>query len=472
MTQRTENVIRSYSPQSPSDLVVEAPPTAPDEVAAVFDRARKAQETWRAGPAAKRALALSESADALAQATPELVDLMVRETGKPLLESRGEVARAIAILRYYAQQVFDATGSLHEPSASGLLFTVQRPRGVAGLITPWNFPLAIPLWKAAPALAFGNAAVLKPAPEATAMALRLGELLATTLPADVFSVLPGDVETGRAVVQGADVVSFTGSIAGGRSVAADAGARGVPVQAEMGGQNPAVVLPDADVESTARQVAAAAMGFAGQKCTATKRVIVVGDPAPFRDALVEAIEAMVVGDPAEQSTTVGPLVDEAARDRVVSSAEDAITQGGRILTGGKAVAEDGWFVAPTLVEGVPDDHLLACDEVFGPIALLQTAGSLDEAIAKANHVPHGLVAGVYTRDLSVALSASQRLEAGMVKVNAPTTGVDFYLPFGGEKASSIGGREQGKAAQDFYTSTHTVTIAPSEGPLPFAGDGA
>ncbi|HLN78950.1 MAG TPA: aldehyde dehydrogenase family protein [Nocardioidaceae bacterium] len=465
-------MITSYSPQSPSDLVVEVPATSPGEVEAIVDRARSAQQAWGGGAAAARAQALSDSADALAEAHEELVALMVREAGKPVSESRGEVARGIAILRYYAQQVFDPVGSVHEPSTSGLLFTRRRPLGVAGLVTPWNFPLAIPLWKAAPALAFGNAVVLKPAPEATAMALRLAELLSRTLPSDLFTVVPGDIETGKAVVQSADVVSFTGSSVGGRAVAAAAGARGIRVQAEMGGQNPSVVLPDADVEATARHVAAAAMGFAGQKCTATKRVVVVGDPAPFRDALVAAVEAMAVGDPAEEKTTVGPLINEAARDRVVASAEDAVAKGGRVLTGGKPVGSDGWFAAPTLVEGVPHDHMLACEEVFGPIALLQVAGSLDEAIAKANAVPHGLVAGIYTRDLAVALAATSRLEAGLVKVNAPTTGVDFYMPFGGEKASSIGQREQGKAAQDFYTSTHTVTIAPSEGPLPYAGEGA
>jgi acyl-CoA reductase-like NAD-dependent aldehyde dehydrogenase len=464
-------VIKSYSPQAPSDLVVETPAASAADVTAIFDRARKAQQGW-AGPAAARAQALSSGADAVAQASDELADLMVREVGKPLTESRGEVARAVAILRYYAQQVFDTAGAVHEPSAGGLLYTRRRPLGVAGLITPWNFPLAIPLWKAAPALAFGNAVVLKPAPEATATALRLAELLAGVLPDDVFSVVPGDVEAGQAVVEAADVVSFTGSITAGRAVAAAAGARGVPVQAEMGGQNPAIVLPDADVEATARQVAAAAMGFAGQKCTASKRIVVVGDAVAFRDALVAAVEAMVVGDPANAQTTVGPLIDESARNRVLRTAEDAVAQGGRVLAGGITLGEEGWFAAPTLVEGVPAGHTLACDEVFGPIALMQTAGSLDEAIATANSVPHGLAAGIYTRDLSVALMASESLEAGLVKVNAPTTGVDFYLPFGGEKASSVGQREQGKAAQDFYTSTHTVTMAPCEGPLPFAGEGA
>jgi alpha-ketoglutaric semialdehyde dehydrogenase len=465
-------MIRSFSPQAPDDLVVEVPAAGPDAVASAVARGRAAQRDWARGPVADRAKALGAGADAVAGAASELVDLMVREVGKPLGEARGEVARAVAILRYYAQQVFEPVGAVHEPSLTGLLYTRRRPRGVTGLITPWNFPLAIPLWKAAPALAFGNAVVLKPAPQATAVALRLAEVLAGSVPEGVFTVMPGDVETGRSLVDASDVVSFTGSTTAGRAVAAAATARGIPVQAEMGGQNPAIVLPDADVASTSAQIAAAAMGFAGQKCTATKRVIVVGDPAPFREALVAAVEGLVVGDPADAATAVGPVIDEAARDRVIRSAEDGVSAGGRLLAGGKELGLPGWFVGPTLIEDVPVDHPLACQEVFGPIATLHAVGTLREAVGLANRVEHGLAAGVYTRDLSAALTVSDALEAGLVKVNAPTTGVDFYLPFGGEKASSLGLREQGKAAQEFYTSLHTVTLAPSGGPLPFGGDGA
>ncbi|SNR65590.1 aldehyde dehydrogenase family protein [Blastococcus mobilis] len=465
-------MIRSFSPQAPGDLVLEVPSTTPGEVRSAVGVARAAQREWGRGPAAARANALAGAADAVAGAAAELADLMVREVGKPLAEARGEVARGVAILRYYAQQVFDPVGAVHEPSLSGLLYSRRRPLGVAGLITPWNFPLAIPLWKAAPALAFGNAVVLKPAPQATAVAVRLAELLATAVPEGLFTVVPGEGETGRALVGSADVVSFTGSTGVGRRVAAAAVDRGVPVQAEMGGQNPAIVLPDADLAATAGQIAAAAMGFAGQKCTATKRVVVVGDPAPFRDALVAAVEAMVVGDPADAATAVGPLIEENARDRVTDAAGAAVAAGGRLLTGGRRLDRDGWFIGPAVLDQVPLDHPLSCEEVFGPITTLHTADTLDEAVHVANRVEQGLAAGVYTRDLSVALAVSDALEAGLVKVNAPTTGVDFYLPFGGEKASSVGMREQGKAAQDFYTSLHTVTLAPSPGPLPFGGDGA
>lgn len=453
-------MISSFSPQQPKDLVVEADTTTPEQVTSTFALARTAQQEWAGAPAAARASSLNSAADAVDGAAEELADLVVREVGKPLTEARAEVARSVAILRYYAQQVFDPTGAVHAPSVQGMLFTSRRPLGVAGLITPWNFPLAIPLWKAAPALAFGNTVVLKPAPESTACALRLAELIAPVLSADAFSVVPGDVETGQAVVAGADVVSFTGSTGGGRAVAKSAVERAIPVQAEMGGQNPAVVLPDADLDAAAQQIAAAAMGFAGQKCTATKRVVVVGDGAAFRDALVAAVEAMQVADPADLQTTVGPVISKHARDRVTSVARDAEQVGGRVLTGGTDVDADGWFVKPTVVEGVPERHTLACEEVFGPICLLQSATDLDDGIRIANSVPHGLAAALYTKDLSTALRAAQRLEAGLVKVNAPTSGVDFYLPFGGEKGSSLGPREQGKAAQNFYTSTHTITIAP------------
>jgi aldehyde dehydrogenase (NAD+) len=454
-------MISSHSPQRPDDLVVEVPTTTAAEVGSMLAAARTAQREWSSGPANARAAALSAAADAVENASDGLVALIVREVGKPLTEARGEVARSVAILRYYAQQVFDPVGAMHEPSGAGLLFTRRRPLGVAGLITPWNFPLAIPLWKAAPALAFGNAVVIKPAPEATACALRLAQLLAPFLPDDVLTVAPGRAETGQAVLTEADVVSFTGSTGAGRAVSQAAAERGVPVQAEMGGQNPSVVLPDADIEAAAGQIAGAAMAFAGQKCTATKRVIVVGDPTAFRDALVAAVEKMQLGDPAEAGTIVGPVIDETARTRVLDAASDAERAGGRLITGRPALDRDGWFVRPTVVEGVPGDHRLAREEVFGPICLLQTAADLDEAVDIANAVPHGLAAALYTRDLNSSLEAADRLEAGLVKVNAPTSGVDFYLPFGGEKASSRGPREQGKAAQDFYTSLHTVTIAPA-----------
>ncbi len=451
-------MITSTSPQRPDDVVVSVAATEPGAVRLAAEAARKAQRDWADAGAAGRARALGQAADAVQAATDELAALAVREVGKPLAEARGEIARSVSILRYYAQQPFDEIGAMHNPSGAGLLFTARRPRGVAGLITPWNFPFAIPLWKAAPALAYGNAVLLKPAEPATACALRLSELLTPFLPAGLFTVLAGGADTGRAVVDEADVVSFTGSTAVGRTIVAAAAGQGTPVQAEMGGQNPAIVLADADVDSAARSIASAVAGYAGQKCTATKRVIVVGEAAGFVDALVDAVRALAVGDPAREDVTVGPVIDAAARDRVLDAAASVAAAGGRLLTGGTKAGDDGWFVTPAIADGLAADHLLECDEVFGPICSVSRAASLEQAVSRANAVPHGLVAALYTRDLASALDAVNRLDAGLIKVNAPTTGVDFYLPFGGAKASGYGVKEQGKAALDMFTSVHTVTV--------------
>jgi acyl-CoA reductase-like NAD-dependent aldehyde dehydrogenase len=449
-------MITSNSPQRPSDIVVAVPEAGPDEVGKTVEAARAALPGWARGSAVARANALHACAAALENAAAEVADLVVREVGKPVTEARGEVARGVAILRYYAQAALLPEGEVFPAAdAVSLLHTRRRPHGVAGLITPWNFPVAIPLWKAAPALAFGNTVVLKPAEQAPAVALRLAELFDGLLPDGVFRVLPGAAETGAALVDLADVVSFTGSTAVGRIVRRAATERGIPVQCEMGGQNASIVLPDADLAAAAKVIAGAAMGYAGQKCTATSRVIVVGDAESFAERLAEAVRALPVGDPADPATVVGPVIDAAAQAAVLSSAA-----GATVLTGGSAPDGAGFFVAPTVVAGLPDDHLLRREEVFGPVCAVLPAVSAEDAVAQANSVRHGLVAAVFTTELRAALTLSGQLDVGMVKVNGPTAGVDFHAPFGGDKESSYGPREQGPAARDFYTHTATVTITP------------
>jgi aldehyde dehydrogenase (NAD+) len=342
-----------------------------------------------------------------------------------------------------------------------LLLSRRRPRGVAGLITPWNFPFAIPLWKAAPALAYGNTVVLKPASDAIGCALLLEEILNQHLPEGVFNVVTGPGAAGQAVVEMADVVSFTGSTGVGLGVAAGATARGIPSQAEMGGLNASIVLPDADVETAAKVIAGAAMGYAGQKCTATGRVIVLGDPRPFTDALVAAVEGLALGDPAEASTIVGPVINPPARDEILEAARAVIADGGRVVTGGTSLDGPGLFVTPTVVDGQSPDARLAREEVFGPIVTVLRAETAEQAVAISNGVPFGLVTSVFTRDVDSALTVVDGLETGMIRVNMPTSGVDFHAPFGGEKQSSFGPREQGKAARELYTSTHTISIGPA-----------
>jgi alpha-ketoglutaric semialdehyde dehydrogenase len=459
----SSGTIESRSPQDQSDVVVSAPAADREDVAAAFKRAREAFGEWSRSALA-RADALSAAAAALDGAKDEVVELMVREVGKPLTEAVGEHGRSVRILRYQAQSALDPDGDTYPTAPPAdmrtLLMSRRRPRGVAGLITPWNFPFAIPLWKAAPAMAYGNAVVLKPASDAIACALFMEELLGKVLPEGVFNVVTGGGDTGEAVIELADVVSFTGSTAVGLKVAAAATARGIASQAEMGGLNASIILPDADLEKAAKIVANAAMGYSGQKCTATGRVIVVGDAAPFTDALVAAVEALPTGDPADQATVVGPVINPPARDAVVDAAREVTGGGGQVVTGGRALEGPGLFVTPAIVAGQSPDARLAQEEVFGPIATVLRAGSAEQAVEISNAVPYGLVTSVFTESLESALTVVDGLETGMIRVNMPTSGVDFHAPFGGEKQSSFGPREQGKAARELYTSTHTITIGP------------
>ncbi len=452
--------LESFSPQAPRELVGEFSISAPEEVVGIVGRARDAQRRWWTIGAAGRAAAMIASAAELRARRDEFAALVVREVGKPAVEANGEVARAISILEYYAQSCFAAVGDQYPPSLGGLLYTQRRPHGVVGLITPWNFPLAIPLWKAAPALCCGNAVVLKPSSEAPACAALLEEILAPNLGEDVFTVVYGGGDAAQALLDGVDAVSFTGSDAVGRSVAARAGARGIPAQCEMGGQNAAIVFDDADPARTAAIVAGAAMGYAGQKCTATRRVIVVGRDSGFTEAFVDTVRGLQPAAPESPETTVGPVISEGARSEVLDAIETGRSAGARVLAGGQVPDLDGWFVQPTLVDGLGPDHRLTQDETFGPLVTLLAAAEVHEAVRIANGVRYGLVTSIHGRDLDRLLAAAAEIDTGLIKINAPTSGVDFYTPFGGEKDSSYGPREQGQDALAFYTTVRTITMAP------------
>jgi aldehyde dehydrogenase (NAD+) len=448
----------SRSPQAPHHVVAEAEPIRPSEVTRIAARARARGQEWAGLQGGARAAALRAAGDAMWTARRELEDLVVTEVGKPRVEARGEVERAVAIVHYYAQRALDPLGETYPPAQPGLLYTHRRPRGVAGLITPWNFPLAIPVWKAAPALAAGNAVLLKPSTQALGIARALTDILQASLPEDLVHMVPGERVTAEAVIAASDVVSFTGSDAVGRSVALAATRAGIPVQAEMGGQNAALVLPDADPAATARTLVAAATAFAGQKCTATRRIITVGDPSVLADALTAEWEAAAPADPSEETTTVGPVISAQARATVLDAAAEAQRSGARIARPADKSHDGGWFVPPALVFGLDPGHRLLQEETFGPIAAVVRARDADEAVRITNGVRHGLVASVHGRDLGEVLDVVGRLDCGLVKVNAPTTGVDYYVPFGGDGDSSIGPREQGRTALDFYSSTQTVTL--------------
>jgi aldehyde dehydrogenase (NAD+) len=351
------------------------------------------------------------------------------------------------------------------PQAAGALqFTVREPLGVVALITPWNFPVAIPLWKAAPALAFGNTVVLKPSEHAPLTALRLAEIARDAgLPSGVFNVLLGTGPgVGEALISAPEVraVSFTGSALVGARVAALAAARNIRYQTEMGGKNVAIVLPDADLRLAARLSAAGAMRYAGQKCTATSRVVVVRDiEAAFLRNLRSEVEALTLGPVTDPAAAVGPLINAGARERILTALEAASGErlcGGEIPTG-PAYARGNW-VAPAVVRGVQPDDALAQDELFGPVLAVLTATDLEEAISVANRTRYGLSASLFTKDIGAALNYIRHIEAGLVRINGDTTGVDPHAPFGGMKGSSSGTREQGSAAREFYTEIKTVQV--------------
>ena len=451
----------SVNPHNPADVLGEWQAADAAEAAAAADRAVAAAAVWRETPGPARATALSDAASALERRAAEITDLVIREVGKPASEAKGEVARGVAILRYYAQAALLPDGETIPAAAPGQLLMARHvPVGVAALLTPWNFPVAIPLWKAAPSLAYGNATILKPSSAAAATGLALADIVGAHLPPDVFQVVLGGATAARALIDHAAVaaISFTGSSEVGRDVSRRAAQRGCRVQAEMGGQNPSVVLADADLDRAATAIAYAAMGYAGQKCTATSRVIVEDAVyAQFRDRLAAAIEALQVLDPADDKTLVGPVIDDGARAAALAAVADS---GGRVVTGGTALEAPGYYLAPTLVELDGPTGPLATEEVFAPVAALIRAASADEAISIANGVRYGLVAAVFTSDLGGALRVTGRLDAGMIRVNAPTSGVDFQAPFGGAKDSSYGPREQGMAARAFYTESRTILLVP------------
>jgi aldehyde dehydrogenase (NAD+) len=463
----TDHWIPSVNPSDASDTVARVPEGTPDDVRAAVDAAAAALPAWRALAGPARAEHLYAWSAAIAARADELARVMAREVGKPIGEARGEVARCVTILRYYAGEAVRAVGEVIPAQAAGALqFTLHEPLGVVALITPWNFPLAIPLWKAAPALAFGNTVVLKPSEMSSYITALLAETaVAAALPAGVFNVVYGTgAVVGAALLRAEAVrgISFTGSTAVGTSVAAVAAARNVRCQTEMGGKNVVIVASDADLDAAARLTAAGAMRYAGQKCTATSRVVVAKDvEGDFLAKLRAQVEALPLGPVDDPAAAVGPLISEQSRERITHALDEAKPER---LFGGELPADArfsrGYYFAPLVIRLEGADAPLAQRELFGPVLGTLVADDLDHAIALANRTPYGLSASLFTRDVRTALQYVHRIEAGLVRVNGDTTGVDPHAPFGGMKGSSSGSREQGPAAREFYTEIKTVQINP------------
>lgn len=449
-------------------------PSQPDEVVGRFAlsdeydvedavvAAHAAQPGWAATPAPARGRFLAAAARALESRLEQVAQDMTREMGKPLREARGEAARGVAILDFYAGEGQRPLGEVYEQSASGNpIYTMRRPVGVTGLITPWNFPAAIPLWKLAPALAYGNAVVLKLALDSPRTGLHIAECFAEAgLPPGVLNVLTGPGSTaGAALVRDErlEAISFTGSVEVGNAIRDSVTSRGTRVQLELGGQNPLIVAADARLDAAVEAAYAGAFWSAGQKCTATRRIYVQdGVYDAFRDRFLARIAAGHVGDPADPVTEVGPLVNERQLDEVLVAIEHGKSEGGSVIAGGERLDRAGYFVAPTVFEDVADESFLSCEEVFGPVTTLYRYSDLDDALHRANAVRFGLAASLYTQDVANVQRFVSELRAGILHVNSQTAGAEAYVPFGGTKSSGFGPHEQGRAALEFYTDVVTV----------------
>lgn len=453
------------NPSRPSDVVAEGRAADAADVDRACVAARAAFDGWRRTPARARGEILVRAAAIVDGRRDEWAQELAREEGKTLEEARAEVLHAANILRFHAQSIEHPSGEVFEsPTRGERMLVVRRPVGVIGAITPFNFPISIPAWKIGPALVWGNTVVWKPAESVPVLAMRLAQALEQSgLPRGVLNLVGGGAAVGEAIVSHpeVDAVTFTGSTRVGRSIAAALAARGVPFQGELGGKNAALVLADADMEVAVEQVMIGAFRSAGQKCTATSRVIVHADIADeFLERLAGRIQQVVVGDAQGDGIEVGPVIDARSQSRLMAAIERAQRQG---MPGflaqlpASCASSGGYFVPPAVFEVDPDEPgELWTDELFGPIIAVRRVQTTAAGIELANDSEYGLSTAVFTRGIGAALEAVEDVRAGVVHINSASAGADLHVPFGGVKASAFGPKEQGGAARDFFTETATV----------------
>jgi alpha-ketoglutaric semialdehyde dehydrogenase len=438
------------------------------DVAAAANAAAAAFPAWSTMSGPARGNILYKAADILDKTFDSVAAEMTREEGKTFPEAKGEVRRAINILRYFAGEGSRLPGMLVPSERDRVhMFALRKPIGVVGLITPWNFPSAIPAWKLAPALICGNTVVIKPASAAPLSAWRIVEALHQAgIPKGVVNFVAGSGgELGQALVNAAPLkaVSFTGSCEIGDWLHAAASKRRLRIQLEMGGKNPTIVLADADFPSAVENVVNAAFFSTGQKCTATSRAIVedaIYDR--FVAAVVERTRKLKVGDGMQSGIDIGPCVDQGQMETVLRYIEIGRKECGEPLCGGSRLTEGalakGYFVEPTVFAGVTPQQTIAREEIFGPVLAIMRAKDFEDAMSIANAIPFGLSSSIQTTNLSRAFEYIYRAEAGLLTVNLPSAGVEYQLPFGGTKDSSFGPKEQGPAAMEFYSDYKTVYL--------------
>ncbi len=457
-------VSRNVNPSDTNDIVGEYAQADADQTGAAIRAAHAAFPAWaRTTPQERHDVLLRASVEILAR-RDELGRLLAREEGKTLPEAIGEVARAGQIFDFFAGEALRIPGEKFASVRPNVdIEATREPVGVIGIISPWNFPIAIPAWKIAPALAYGNAVVFKPAELVPGSAHALAEIIVRAgIPEGVFNLVMGRGSVvGQAILdhKQVDAVTFTGSVATGRRVAAACAGAMRKFQLEMGGKNPIVVLADADLPNAVECAVNGAYYSTGQRCTASSRII-VEEPVytRFADLLAERIRALVVDDALKPGTNIGPVVDQTQLDQDLSYIEIGRNEGARLALGGERLnrATPGFYMAPALFVDADNSMRISREEIFGPVATMIPARDYDHALTIANDTEFGLCSGICTTSLKRASHFKRNSEAGMVMVNLPTAGVDYHAPFGGRKASSLGPREQGRYAAEFYTTVKTA----------------
>jgi len=456
------------NPSDVSDVIGEYAQADAAQTKSAINAAKQAFPAWETGSIQERANILDRAGNEILARKDDLGRLLSREEGKTLPEGIGEATRAGHIFKFFAGEVLRTAGDKLPSVRPGIDIEITRePVGVVALITPWNFPIAIPAWKIAPALAYGNTVVFKPADLVPGSAWALAEILAKAgIPSGVFNLVMGRGSVvGETLVNHPDVnaISFTGSVLTGRAIATKAIARMAKIQLEMGGKNPLVVLDDADLGVAVNAAAQGGYFSTGQRCTASSRLIVTaGIHDRFVAAMTDRLRALKVDDALAAGTEIGPVVDQSQFDQVLAYVDIGKTEGARLAVGGERLqrAKQGYYFAPALFTETTNAMRIAREEIFGPVACVIKARDYEEALSLANDTEFGLCAGIVTTSLKHASHFKRHAQAGMVMVNLPTAGVDYHVPFGGRKSSSYGSREQGRYAVEFFTTVKTSYTAP------------
>jgi len=463
---KSQRLVRNLNPADPDEVIAEFPAATTADVQRAIDAAQASFRGWQKTPGPERGRVLWRAADIARQRADEIARTLTREEGKVLKEAKGEVMKGISLLEFYAGEGFRMHGkTLPSEARDTFTYTIRRPLGVVGLIAPWNFPWAIPVWKSAPALVAGNTVIFKPAELTPATASLLTAIYEDAgLPPGVFNMLvgPGSV-IGEALVNSPALraISFTGSNEVGGALYAKAAQRGAKVTCEMGGKNAIIVMADADLDKAAIAIHGGAFGSTGQRCTATSRVIAA---PPVKDKLlerlVEGAKKIKIGSGLDETVDMGPAVDEKQWKTDLDYLRIGREEGARVVVGGKKPEHlsKGYFVEPTIFDNVGPQMRIFKEEIFGPVLSVTTARNLEEALQFANGVEYGLTTSIFTENVDTIMNFVEEVETGMVHVNEPTIGGEAQLPFGGTKATGVGEREMAEEGLNFFTELKTVFI--------------